>query len=217
MKEDEKGRLFRFLQSQGKFRFSLTCCELDKFLLLVQADKEAVPQWWRALGLRAAGGSRWWKLDIQSPAQKRWLDFLKNVNVLRSLLCRILCFYHWFPFMIFGKLHKEFLFLYWNPVSLLSLSKRALPARFSMRVCSSRKDKIAVICPQHFLPHQTHVTCAKFNGRPPSQKESSALTTIWWRLGHRALFWNSALGKLWKSWVSLLASLRRLTNYMSLN
>jgi hypothetical protein len=41
VKEDEKGRLFRFLQIQGK-PISLTCCELDKFLLLVQADKETV-------------------------------------------------------------------------------------------------------------------------------------------------------------------------------
>lgn len=44
VKEDEKGRLFRFLQTQVKSRFPLTCCELDQFLLLVQADKEAVPQ-----------------------------------------------------------------------------------------------------------------------------------------------------------------------------
>lgn len=44
VKEDEKGKLFRFRQTQVKYRFSLTCCELDKFLLLVQADKEAVSQ-----------------------------------------------------------------------------------------------------------------------------------------------------------------------------
>lgn len=93
VKEDEKGKLFRFLQTQVKFRFSLTCCELDKFLLLVQADKEAVSQWRGALGLWAAGGSGRWKLDIQNPAQERWLDlFFFNLNIFSSLPCRILCF-----------------------------------------------------------------------------------------------------------------------------
>lgn len=76
VKEDEKGRLFRFLQTQVKPRLPLTCCELDKFLLPVQADKEAVSQWRGALRVWAAGGGRWWELDIQSPAQERWLDSL---------------------------------------------------------------------------------------------------------------------------------------------
>ena len=43
----------------------------------------------------------------------------------------------------------------------------------------------AALCPPR-LPH-THVTCAKFNGKPPSWEESSALYNNW-KLGHGTLF-----------------------------
>lgn len=76
LKENEKGVCLKIFQTQTKPRLPLACCKLDQFLLLVKADKEIVSQrWWTLLHVRAAGRWGWWELDLQEPAEKRWLAF----------------------------------------------------------------------------------------------------------------------------------------------
>lgn len=76
LRENEKGVCFEIFQTQTKSRLPLACCQLDKFLVLVKADKEIVSQRWGALlHVRAAGRRGWRELDLPEPAEERWLAF----------------------------------------------------------------------------------------------------------------------------------------------
>lgn len=72
LKENEKGVCFEIFQTQTKPRLPLACCQLDKFLVLVKADKEIVSQRWGALlHVRAAGRRGRRDLDLPEPAEER--------------------------------------------------------------------------------------------------------------------------------------------------
>lgn len=72
LKENEKGVRFEIFQTQTKPRLPLACCQLDKFLVLVKADKEIVSQrWGTLLHVRAAGRRGRRELDLPEPAEKR--------------------------------------------------------------------------------------------------------------------------------------------------